>query len=73
VRAANSTDIARAVQATVKYARPKKRTLSPVAVELTRQRKTSPTAAVTPRGAGKNNSGTLVFKKMEKSCYIYSG
>ena len=51
---ANSTSTSRAVPVTVKFARPKRRTLNPAAVDPAMFRNKRSTVVVTARGAGKN-------------------
>ena len=57
--AASSTSTARAVRATAKFARPKKRILNPAAVDPARLRRANPIAVVTALGVGKQTSDTL--------------
>jgi hypothetical protein len=57
VHAASSTGTARAVRATAKFARPKKRIQNPAAVDPARSRKANPPAAGMVRNAGKNIPG----------------
>jgi hypothetical protein len=67
-RAANSTATARAVRATAKVARPKKRILNPAVVDPAKPQNESSTVAATARSAGKNIP-CAPFLKKEKSCY----
>jgi hypothetical protein len=65
--AASSTATARAARANAKFARPKKRTPIPAAVDPSRPQKANLTAAVIAHGAGEKIPGALFLK--EKSCY----